>query len=301
MVDTVRFSPLDWTLSGTEPLYWEFTDKCIRNRTSCGSTARRDGPSTTVNHKIHGIRVETHSNEIKTVQASLPRLLFGDNGTLIKTEAQLRESFIVLDKLLAEIAHQGSKDRYFTRVDLVWQFKQDIQKLIQSHRSCRHPEIRKDPVIYPESIVWRGREIVCTIYDKAKEMHLKSNQVVRVQVQFKSKKLNRSFNGSFTEVEILNFGKCYSAYRRFLCQFCPKPITAPPSSVGMLIAYGQRNGCPELFDYWAQNRCQKQIQRTRRDIALLRPVFFNFDWTTILPEFTPPTAVDIPVPVDQKR
>jgi hypothetical protein len=249
--------------------------------------------STIVSHTGYGIRVETDGHQVFTVQASLPRVLHGRNSMLIKTDAEMKEAVEKLDVLVRQIAIQLSAERKFSRVDLVWQFHGDIRVFILAHRATRHPEIRREPLIYPgETIAWEGKEARYSIYDKRKQMFKKQGTVIRAELQLHGAKLNRLLGNQNQRVEHLDFDLCYRAYRRFLCKFNPVPVAKCPT-IASLLAYTMKSGNPEVFDIWALGKSRKQIQRVRRAIAGLRHEVFDIAWPTMLPPNMPPAPVEI--------
>src|SRR6266481_8235035 len=95
MVDTVRFvCRYIRTLSPPSPSPWELRS---RSGTAKGYHYRLE----TLLHKPSGVRIQWQGKRT-TVEASLPRILFGTNGRLITTEKQLKRAFKELDELLSQ-------------------------------------------------------------------------------------------------------------------------------------------------------------------------------------------------------
>jgi hypothetical protein len=80
----------------------------------------------------------------KYFSASLPRLLHGDNGRLIKNQIELDAALTILRQMAAELGDPQICASHFTRVDLVWQFQVDVETFIRAHRECRHPRINSN-------------------------------------------------------------------------------------------------------------------------------------------------------------
>jgi len=89
------------------------------------------------------------------VQVPLPRLLFGTNTKLIRSQKQIDEALTQLRNELNGLGKLQSSQLRFIRVDLPWQFRGEIQDFIFGHLTLTHPISRKLPsIIHFETIHW---------------------------------------------------------------------------------------------------------------------------------------------------
>jgi hypothetical protein len=212
MIDTVRFSQT-WKLRPDIPQTWKSTthtyDHVDETQTQ---VARRRWLLT---HESTGLRAVGSGNTIEYVECSLPRLLHGTNGMLLRDQLEIDLALQKLDLLLDEIGDPLDNTRSFSRVDLVWQFRGDPGLLINAHRNCRHKNIRADPLCSERgSLTWAGSQVRIRFYDKLRQMTKKPGDVIRVEVQLRGSLLRERFGSDFDE--------CYKVYRQVLLGFCLK-------------------------------------------------------------------------------
>jgi hypothetical protein len=99
-------------------------------------------------HKEMGIRFYGNREVIVTVEASLPRILFGHNGRLLLSQADINASLRKLDCTLGKISQRPEDGFEYTRVDLVWHVPGSCAEFILAHRDVRHPRVRKATCVY---------------------------------------------------------------------------------------------------------------------------------------------------------
>ncbi|MEY2428874.1 MAG: hypothetical protein QOJ40_1759 [Verrucomicrobiota bacterium] len=247
-------------------------------------------------HVGTGLTAAGAGEEIKHVKCSLPHVLFGTNGKLIKNAAELHEAERRVDDILDEISVLQTGSHYYTRVDLVWQFLGDAELFKIAHRQARHTRIRKDAGQYDgESMYWRGSNLKIRIYDKGKELKLKRRDAVRVEVELHGRLL-KELLGDGSHLRTLDFDRAYQAYREIMLGFCPADVPRV-SDLVELLATGEAfdwsaNGV-SVFELWKHGKNPEHIHRVQKHIAALRPRFFNLDWAKLLPADGPPEPVEI--------
>lgn len=246
-----------------------------------------------------GLRAEGDDHEIHYVEVSLPRLLHGTNAKLIKSQAEIDEALRRLRMKLNEIGIRQTADYWFSRVDLVWQFRVDPDAFICAHKNCRHKKIRKDQGHYTgQSLYWRGSELMIRMYDKTLEMTKKPGSIVRVEAQLRSRRLRKELAGGAEQVTRLDFGKCYQAYRSLMLGFCPAAMPKASRWVELL-AIGQRADWQwdgvSMFDIWARGKSTKTLRRIQRELAAIRTEVHGIDWSVLLPADHLPPVVEIEV------
>jgi hypothetical protein len=282
------------------PLGWNRTNYNRPHSRTAKKSFRLDDPAS-------GYRGNGHTGEINCHQVSLPRLLHGQNGTLIKDQNELNEALALLKNKADEVCEFNYFDHHFTRVDLVWHFEGDTAEFILAHRNARHQRIRKDPTIFEiesraHSLSFDGSELRITIYDKSFEVFKRKGQIVRVEVQFHGRIL-KELLGAGELVKTLNYDLCYQVYRQILLGFVPSPISKA-TTIAEFLAIGERAGWHShgisAFDIYTKNRGERQIRRLQRGMAVCRSTVHQIDWSQLLPPDGPPKAIDLEYPTHFK-
>jgi len=240
-------------------------------------------------HSPTGIVVRGHNGTVELVQASLPKVLFGDNGRLIRCPEQLAEAQEKLKAILDGITTFREPGTEYVRVDLVLHFRCDIKKYIAAHRHCRHPLIRNETDEYgPLGLKLRGSEAAILFYDKRDEMKLGHGDILRVEVQLKKPKLNEIFGTGEIPLYSLDFWTCYRKYRWILCQLKPVPV-ANKCDVNTLLAQCEAsgfkfpNGLTAMENYRATVSRDTWLTR-RRQVKGQILYAAGIDWSTMLPD-----------------
>jgi len=241
-------------------------------------------------HQETGLRIGGDMELATWFEASLPRVLLGCNGLMIRTQEQLDESVkktIDLVAIVSEAILIGENPRC-TRLDLVAQFLVEPRDMMLAHRESMHPRIRGRKSCYEgESLHFVGKERHCRIYDKCKEMRLGPGHVTRVEWQLRGEALRHDLNRDFVALRNLTIEDCYGSYRRLCLEFEPKALPANSTTYDMLSA-GIREGTTllgvPLFDCWARGKHPKTVRRVRGEVAKRRVDTFKIDWHALLPE-----------------
>lgn len=172
-----------------------------------------------------------------SVEVAMPRLVHDSNGILLSNEQELEEAYSCLKYLMRQILEYDQTPE-LTRVDLVWQFRGDMQDWINSFRQVTHPNIRGGQIIYEgETIQWKGHRLDICIYDKLREkkINFKRGQgVVRAEVRLRNQKkeiakLTKPVLGG----REIDFDKAYNRFRIELTKLEGKKLP----SYGMKGAY----------------------------------------------------------------
>jgi hypothetical protein len=294
MIDTVTiFKPQELVESDIPSSYrlTVFRQPHARGRPISGPTTSisYDDPDT-------GYHAYGEDGSIRYHRASLPRLLHGQNGNLIKDQVELDRALELLHAKSDEIGNLARSGYHFTRVDLVWQFRGDPARFILAHRHARHPRLRGDPVLYEaRSLALEGSEMRIDIYDKTREQFKRNGDIVRVEVQLRGERLKEEL-GAGNRVTKLDFGDCYTAYRRIMLGFCPAAIP-DVGTIGHFLAIGEREdwqaeGIP-AFEIYTADLSDRQRRRLQKQMAAARPTVHQIDWAQLLPADGPPKPVDL--------
>ena len=302
MIDTVRLFCPHERLPDV-PHDWDLTTYASSKVRSGGEVVERAG--FTLEHRPTGLRAKGSGTTIEWVEASLPRLLYGHNGRLITCQHDIDRAMRMVSRLLKQVGEQLTALRYFTRVDLVWQFQGDPAAFMAAHRNCKHRSIRKEAGSFNHnSLWWHGSEMRVSMYDKVLEQTGKAGDVVRVEVQLRGKRLKKELAEDDGRVTSLDFDTCYRAYRRILLGFSPASLPKA-GSMAQMLALAERhdwtaNGV-SAFDLWAREKSAKQISRVRKQMATLRPEVHQIDWEALLPVNSLPSVVEANSKAEEER
>ena len=243
-----------------------------------------------------GFHVHGEGDKLLYFRVSLSRLLHGENGLLLENQTEVDAAMNLLWDKIAALGSILSGDFWFTRIDLVWQFRGDTSSFVRAHRLCRHPLIRADFVCYgPRSCALKGKEMRISIYDKTRERFKYDGDVVRIEIKLSGDRL-KQFLGQGEKVTSLNFDACYDAYRDIMRGFQPAAMPIVKSRASFL-AIAERadwnfNGV-SAFELYTAGMSSRQIFRLRKDMQGLCPSVFEIDWSELLPADEPPPPVEL--------
>ncbi len=304
MIDTVSFKPEFWSLADIGvPSVWrqKITSKS-GSRTEKGMVLPNLHHYELLDQEV-GIFVRAgEDRSIFSVQASLPRVLFGHNGILLKSQADIDLALKEVDRRIDQIAVRANNIRTFSRVDLVLHFNGNPGKFIQAHRNFRFPGIRSEPVYYgKQGLFWRGSDLKVRLYDKALKEYRKSSEIVRLEFELHGEKLRKSFNGNWLPVAELNFHDCYRVFRRLAFQFEPSELPKT-TRIGDLLAVGATAGWNfqglSQFDLYTSQLSSKRTSQLRKEIAAKRIEYFSINWANLLPDPLVPPLLDLKLKED---
>ncbi|HOW64854.1 MAG TPA: hypothetical protein PK256_06170 [Verrucomicrobiota bacterium] len=299
MIDTVKFDEL-WLVqkpcaSFAESKTWQsrFMETYYPGRFGGKAVPSRRW------HLIHtptGLRASGSEAAMHQFEVSLPRVLFGHNGRLLKSQKEIDTAMDQVREILDEIGEGPDEPPVFKRVDLVWQFKGDPKLFIAAHEKARHRRIRRDAVRFENgSLTWIGSSRSVVIYDKLLEMtRNQPGDVVRAEVRLRGCALKRMFGPE--PIRQLSFDRCYEAYRNTMLGFCPNKVPRPSNfaeSLAVAQREGWQSGGVSAFDIFCGHLGQRQRRRLQKQMAQIRGETFGFDWADLLPEGHPPAPVEI--------
>ena len=296
MIDTVKlFLPI--ILNGHEPPEWQSTEHLYR-KLNPETNERIQYAKVDYTDPVSGIRARGPEGRVLWIEGSLPRLLYGNNARLITTPDEMNEGLRRLRHKVRELGELQTGN-YFTRVDLVWQFRGRMEDFRVAHQYAKQKSIRKGTGHYDgQSLYWPGSKMRVRMYDKVLEQTGKPGDIVRVEVQLRGKPLKDELAGGADRVQELDFWDCYAAYRRILLGFCLPPLPRVPK-IAKLLALGAKHGWNAdgvpAFELWTLGKSPRQISRLRRELATLRPTVHHIDWAKMLPADQLPPIVEMEV------
>lgn len=176
------------------------------------------------------------------VECSLPRLLWGHNGRLIASQAELAAAWQRLSTVTTSFADVPPlADWLPERLDLVWQFAvPDAGAVIDALSGLRYPDIRS-PAIHQAGrcVTWRGggsRFMVQAYHKSAKARQ--PGEVLRFEVRLRGSELRRLHGRDWRD-----FSALYAAYRQLVTRLPDAPL--PEGKCGWPEAVGR--GVPVEF------------------------------------------------------
>ena len=295
MFDTVRIAwPHHLFRKAVPPAGWKTTSFTHTIPADSGGAETRH---TAKHHHIAtGLVASGTPGLVKRVQFSLPHVLFGSNAKLIRSQAQTDEALLIAADILKQIGIPLGNIERFTRVDLVWQFLLDPRLVIQAHRHARHPRIRANAGHYEnQSIYWHGKNLRIRMYDKTLEQTREPGDVTRIEFELHGRLLHDMLAPAGAPVMRLDFNRAYVAYRELMLGFAPFDVPVI-SDIAELLAVAAAANCRyrglSMFEIWASGKNPEHVRRVQKQLAALRPRFFNINWEELLPADRPPEAVE---------
>lgn len=297
MIDTVKFHQCLLVQARREA--FADTDTWYSEHRQIDATSRQGHPvplhRRLLVHKPTGLRAQGTEDMLDTFEVSLPKVLFGHNGKLLKSQCEIDAAIGEMHALMGQIGELSDDLPEFKRVDFVWQFRGDPELFILAHQHARHNRIRRDVVRFEKgSLTWRGSDRSVCIYDKCREMFRVPGEVVRVEVRLRGRVLEQMLGPK--PVSRLNFGICYEVYRNMLLGFRPLSV-AGVSNIAEFLALAEREGWKSgdvsAFDIYCHRLGQRQRRRLQKQIAEARQKIFGFDWPDLLPPDHPSAPVEV--------
>ncbi len=248
-------------------------------------------------HKTDGIKFFGNRDQIVLVEASLPRVLFGSNGKLLKSQSNINAALRKLDRMLGKISHRSENARAFKRVDLVWHVPGSCSEFILAHQNVAHPRVRKATCTYDkQSITWNGSALRLMLYDKSQKEIQKKGSFVRVEAQLRGHVLDEYLDKSFGE---LDFAVAYRFLRRLVLQLEPA-VTPVVSGMVSLLANCSRLPAPSgqvhPVEAYLQGLTKRRRTTLRSEIRSHSYESRVVRWAELLPETPPECPPELELP-----
>jgi hypothetical protein len=264
-------------------------------------------------NELPGVRVFIHEGVITKVEADLPKLLYGHNARLLKSQEDIDLAFFRLRQVLQSIAKpMGAWNGYFpgdnpaetschfTRVDLVWQFDLDPSFVLLALRNAKHPEIHKRTGEWSgQTLAFPGTKIRISCYDKkAKARACVPHNVMRVEIQLSDEKISSHFGLGQGVLQTLSLQEAYKAYRDTLRQF-GSDLVPDPNSKGTVADFLALmvTKLPDDDPVGTYCMMKKMSHRRSRDlrnkVGKRVPTLVEFSWSRLLPDASLPPVIEI--------
>lgn len=279
MIDTlrVRLEAKDWKEA---PSGWKASHNSGTNLLLDGTEEQFS--STLYQHEETGLRIGGSAQCPRWAEISLPKLIHGSNGILLK-ESECDRSARLLRGLIEQSVNAPE---YLepARIDLVGQFAGDLREWNSALRRVPHNKVRRAGLEFFDSgLVWPGKYLHARLYDKGLEQSGKPSNVVRLEFQTRSGVIPQGVVSAGLKI---NYGTGYKSYRRFCTGFAPRTVPKV-TKVVELLAWCE--SCDFKFEgltpaevYFASFSIRQQ-RRLRRALAEVRLRYFKIDWEKLVP------------------
>lgn len=265
---------------------WSFT------QTKTETANNWSGDNIRLTHRSLGIRCWIDGSYVTTVEASLPRVLFGCNGRIIRDDTQLTKAIDRLWEILDAITIPGSRRAALSRLDLVLHLPYAPERLLPVLRHSKSLYVRRETVTYnTTSVVFPGANIRITAYDKMAEMKLGTGTFTRIEVQLRKTPAIKAHIGH-RDLHSLTFGECYRAYRHIVLNFKLPSEPAQKYSEALLLAICSHHGFTALgipvMDWALQDQPKTKRRQLETKVAKHLSGLTKIDLAACLPQEGPP-------------
>jgi hypothetical protein len=336
MIDTVRFKTsvavdqksVERLINGEIP-EWKFLFMEVNTNGRSVIDPRRHG----FTHSPTALRIRTDSLFVQWIEVSMPRLLGGSNGTLIRTPADLREAVKNLLHLVRLICPRIEEHHLeVTRLDLTLNLQLDPRAILPLHRHARHPRIHRETEEYYNdgpphdrgsapyllnqlnTVRLNGVFTCISFYDKVSEQAAKrhqhppgSSRSTRVEIQLRGRQRIAKLFGLDEKdpltLDRVDFSQCYRRYREIMLEFDPVgDVPEFKANIPHLLAvlelhpstWSSLGGMEPLEWYRMANQVNdRQFRKMRRDVRDAKLSLVQFRWADHLPSDRLPDVVDI--------
>jgi len=284
-------------------------------------------------HRDSGFKATVKDGTLTKAQASLPRLLHGSNGRLIKTPNELERASSAFVSHLWFLNHRATMDDLkIDRLDLVLNLPLDPRVVLPLHRYAKHPMIDLETQDYYNTppkkrrgkrpykladlntVRIHGSRTTIQFYDKVREIlggksgdWPEHSRCTRVEIQLRGAKHIAETLGykdrDCVRFDQLDFRACYLAYRRILMRFDENgsvPVFMP-NNVSFLAILERHPetwktlGDMRPIDWWRHSTgpSRKRFREVRRDVGKMLLELEQFRWADHLPEDRLPDVIEV--------
>ncbi len=238
------------------------------------------------------VRVGVKAIRLVWAEVSLPKLLFGHNGRLLETQAQLDAALARLHDDLngfAEVPEIAAWQVW--RVDIAWNFDLIAAPIVLAHAALRVPGIHRGADLFDggQGVSWHDAKsrFMVKLYDKALEMHVPGS-ILRAEISLRGRQLARRLDAG----EFQNHGALYQVYRIIITSL--PVLQKSTTSANWQAALGAEPvEIRQRFLARLAHKPKGTFRRYRRMVeAAAAKLPESFSWANILPAGTPPPAVN---------
>lgn len=232
-------------------------------------------------HSDSGLRVFGHDGFVENFEVSLPRLIYGSNGILLRGQ-DMNIAYRAALNLVSDVV-ENPCPLEVSRYDLVHHFHGLACDYIASLRGLKHKKVRKRCCEWFDSgLEWPGKDVHIRLYDKRLELEKVPGLVQRLEFQLRGRALNQiwSFDKGF------DVNACYSHYRALSGQFSSRSVPKIGSTNELLSFLIQndvkvRGICP--VERFLSGKSRATRYRISKDLNSVRLDYFDANFMAFLP------------------
>lgn len=243
------------------------------------------------------VKITPLSNRLVWLQASLPRVLYGHNGRVIASQAELNTAIETLRAYLQTFAEVPPLADWPTpaRVDLPWQLDTvrqcgaPVASVLLAHAGLSVPEIQEPAVRRRNSVSWKGCKREIFLYGKSRK-HRIGGSVLRAEIRLHRSEVTRWLPNS----QWRDFSCLWHVFRVIMLKVpviqAPRPGGGFPEAIGRAVP-------PEYHEKILAELAHKKprtVRDYRRRISTAAARLPDrFSWAEYLPAGGPPLAVAV--------
>jgi len=215
------------------------------------------------------------------VEAELPKLLYGHNGHLLSSQADIDASVARLREVLFQIVKFESWQ--FVLIDLVWQFRTRTADVILAYQWQRFPGVRSWPTMHKgdKQISWSGARLGLKFYRKAEGF-------LRVELRLAGDQLRKRIDADAP----LNFDELYQVFRAEVLKLPTVQLPeARKHSMAEIIATMPTEFHNDAILTYQQGRKSRAVCGLKHDVSAARLKKVSWNLRELLPAENPPLPV----------
>ena len=215
-------------------------------------------------------------------EAELPKLLWGHNGHLVASQAEIDASVARLREILSQQVEFSSWQ--MALLDLVWQFQTRTADVILACQWLRFPGVKSWPTMHKgdKQISWSGARLGLKFYRK-------SEGVLRVELRLAGGQLRKRINADAP----LNFTELYQVFRAEVLKLesvqLPEARKHSTAEIIATLPTEFQNGAILAYQ---QRRTARAVSGFKRDVSAARLKKVGWNLCELLPTQSPPPPVN---------
>ena len=240
-------------------------------------------PWFTLQHNESDLRIFGHGDYAESVEVSLPKLLYGTNGKLLRA-GDIDSALNQCLDITATVVEEPSFDR-LSRLDLVHHFEGYLFESIESLRGLKHRRIRRKGVeFFDTGLEWPGKELRVRLYDKQAEQGFGPGMIQRLEFQMRGKALPTHL---WSSSEGFDVEGCYSHYKALCGGFSYRSVPRL-SSVADLLVFLKINDCKlggvDPVSLYMNSKSKRTRYRLEAQMRGVKLEYFEANFISKLPE-----------------
>lgn len=232
------------------------------------------------------LRIGGQEGYASWLEVSLPKLLYGSNGKLLRA-SEVATAYDCLLDTAGSIVENPSFSK-MTRVDLAHHFQGYAWEMIPSLRGLTHRRVRRKGVeFFGSSLEWPGKDIRIRLYDKRLEVEKQHGNLMRLEFQVRGKALDGCRDGIWTPDKGFDVQGCYRAYKGLCGGFDYRPVPRLSSVVDLLVCLRENKvlvGGMDPVELFLNSKSQRTRYRYESDMKLVKLDYFEANFSAFLPD-----------------